>query len=1520
MEAKTLWRLFGAAFMMLAGSSSAIDRETDFLEFHELAAAETFGWQGLQDARLEIVRDARSGSFALRANAPERAKLYTGVCLRRDVDLTGAGPDDRIVFHIKGNFGNSVCLNMRMNGKHVYRYATTTKDQWTRVELDLDLANWETELKAWGRVTALSFYSRIFDEAGESMVLDGLSVTVNGTALSAALAPAHVIEGWQFPHETTDAWFLGNGDVAWAISKKTGQVVGGWNAAARTRYLNHSQARYHLEDIKGILTGREEDDRVADAVFSAPDQRIVLTCANPVVRELQIQKTYRLEERRLFKETAFAYRGTKTKFVTYNSEVAFTPDYRDGGYYMGAGYVGPLVPAPDLGEWQRVLEYQNTSKGMLLHQPRERFSFAHVRTRLDRQFVWPWFGGAVSSYNEEKNMLHYTPNGWDMSLCTSRLEPGGKVSYEESFGILPDGWYEFLSAHYPSKPDVQEALAEIPPVPEWMDNVKASYDLGRYGIPRLRRLVESTDEGNIIVLIGAWGSLADYYVEEGLVGAHGGFITGPELKDLIQRVQALSPRVKVGIYQWVLSASQGTRILEKHPEWFRRLDKSGGELSTFPGMVANFASLLSIPECYDELLAEFDRVLRYLDVDMIYLDDPKAVNMVDWHSGEYTRDDISYRFFRDLRRLVAKHGPEKMLFFNCRGNPYGDVNFIEARGQLRAGYWRDFVGIGSCIEAFLTCRPAARIVPLYWIPALGREYVNRTLSLGWIPSLTYGDVLGRRPYAQAAYEMGNTSPVSGTYTPDWKRDKDTAVESYLTQRPGDPGYLLSLISHEDAVADIPVTVDLNSLDLSRGNAITIWDHVVADATVFEGRVTERAVKSAYARTGWRLDGVTRRRLLYMGPHQEVLRLNLPMDPLILHQLYITSQRAGVYAVDSMPVNYLFSKTTGVDLKTSERTNPDILQVNVSSKRTSAQIIVYLEKGQAPVKATLNNVRITPGWVDEGGLLCPVFTVGKGQHVLDIECAAIRARATPPQGIEAAVNDNSLSVSIPGLDRAIISIGRQDSVLFSRMVTGQNGTFSIPLAGDRVGGTYGVTVVAGMTADGSWRRGQPLSCGVEIPASSIDLKLSPKLGETVPEEHRTIPINRTVKGIHVLQAATYTSPTSLAGWQPKLEALTASVDADTLTLEAGTTRKIMNFLGAAFAGIEVRDLRKVKIRLTNTYHDAFHLRGPGNHGPVYWPSTRSFAGFVVDYHTPEGYAKRVNLAVGLLDPKCSTSLPKYGKHGPFDELYDLGRVVDQAREKTFSLDLTHYAPDGWDGQVWLSVGSDWAGSDRRLKASILAVNDAVTDGFVTATNPNDSIARYRTPRAVTITRVPGTLIVDGVLDDEMWQGAAKTDEFFLLGGAGVSAARTLAQFYYDEKYLYVGIRCEEPSRPRPIVRHGGIWHDDEVEVFIDANGDGKTFAQVIVNGAGTKAEFRNKSTAVIGTHVAAHVTEGTCWELELMIPYEGMGVEPPKAGDVWRLNVVRQRLPTRQSGHELITWAPLEKGFFELENFAPLRFK
>ena len=193
---------------------------------------------------------------------------------------------------------------------------------------------------------------------------------------------------WDFPHQDGSAWYLGNEHAAWAVSKTTGQVLGGWNVKTKERCLNWLEGRYHLEDRESLVTGRESADQVLQAEFSENEQRVELTCSNPDVSDLIIKKRYWPDGNKLFQRVAFTTRSKEMQFVTFNTETAFIRTYRKDGYYMGgADGGGPLIPAPKLSVWQKVLTYQNTAKGMLLHQPVKGYSFAHLRTHLDDRFV-----------------------------------------------------------------------------------------------------------------------------------------------------------------------------------------------------------------------------------------------------------------------------------------------------------------------------------------------------------------------------------------------------------------------------------------------------------------------------------------------------------------------------------------------------------------------------------------------------------------------------------------------------------------------------------------------------------------------------------------------------------------------------------------------------------------------------------------------------------------------------------------------------------------------------------------------------------------------------------------------------------------------------------------------------------------------------------------------------------------------------------------------------------------------------
>jgi len=178
--------------LMLAAqlpSSAAIDPSlsadpADLIEFERVEDAAAFGWGALPGAVLETAADGRIGACALRAEPGPEPRQYMGIDLRHPLDLTGAGPDDRIVLFVEQNFGSGLVINLRTAQGHAYRFVDVKRGQWTRVEVDLDPANWHqdeaTRFEAWPPVEYLHIYSKGFDAAGEYMLLDGFAAFVGG--------------------------------------------------------------------------------------------------------------------------------------------------------------------------------------------------------------------------------------------------------------------------------------------------------------------------------------------------------------------------------------------------------------------------------------------------------------------------------------------------------------------------------------------------------------------------------------------------------------------------------------------------------------------------------------------------------------------------------------------------------------------------------------------------------------------------------------------------------------------------------------------------------------------------------------------------------------------------------------------------------------------------------------------------------------------------------------------------------------------------------------------------------------------------------------------------------------------------------------------------------------------------------------------------------------------------------------------------------------------------------------------
>ena len=1353
MQLKHAVRILAAWVLLLflcnVMSAADVPAEADFCEFSTAKHAKDFGWEAeaVNGAPiLGVTSDCKVGRSAMMARGKDFMGDWGTLRLKRDINLAGAEKSDKIVFYVKQNVSRGIYLNI--DGGHTYRSFPVVSDEWVRMELDMDPAEWtwrDGQPKRWGTHSTFSFYAREFSSAKGYLMIDGLSFQIGGKQLPSNIPPGHqappdetamakpvvgksspakpaspppkpVSVGWvqaaarkSFPQENKQAWLLGNASAFWAISKQNGRVFGGWHGPKRARCLDAVEGAYFLEDKKDLYHASENADVIVDSHFSPATQDLRIECTNPALKDISIVKTYSIRGNTLARQLRFSSGSAIPFFFSYRSEAKLEPRFRQEGTYVGAGGFGAFEAAADITTEMQPIFYANSSRGLILSNPVRGYGFAHYRLKQDEKFVLPWW--AYSRAESAKDNFYYTPTGWKIPFGISGLKPGGTVSYEENLTIFPGNYHDFHTQDYGARDEVRKEMESLGPIPAWLEDVTLYCEDGGVDgreytdFNNIKRLAELTDEGHILVLVNLFGqNFADYYVDQGLIGFSGGYINGPELKEWIQKIQAISPRIKVGLYCYMDMAASGARLFKQHPEWFRATNKEGVIVDHFSGLPGS-TSMFNNPECRQALLDQYDLMFKYLGLDFVYLDDAMTNNLVNWETGEVLRDEDCYEFFRGMREVAARNGPDKAVFFNGTGNPYGDFEFVEAYSRLAADSWRPFAGVGLGVETFLINRPGVRVIPLYWTEALSREYINRVLALGWIPALDYTPDVEGRPFVSAAYEIGNADPVNADYQPDWRKQKDIKIESYATRRLGDSAAaMLSFISYNDAPSRQRISVKVDSLGLERGKPLFVWLYRIKDATAYKGFTSEKAVKTIYAKTGWTLDMITEPECRYAGEYKEELALDVELTPRMLTMLVVSNEPGAVYSMDGLPLNFLFSKTRGVELQSRlDEARKEVL-IQVISDRERCEIIGFLPPDWRLKDVALDGKAVLPNGIALGDALYPLISVGRGRHVIQIACDARKTADLKLNGLKAVLTDQAIEISLPGAagaSKALVTVRQDDQLLFNRMVEKEQGLFRVPLAPQR-GGTCEISVKAVQLPKGMVK----VDCApveLSLPNNPPSLGLTPSSPGTIPEQREISEINKNIRGLDILRIASHITATTVPPFQTKLKGLTVEVSPETLTIDVGTTRKIEGFLGAAFGGFEVKNLRTARIRLKNTYFGAPHISGPNIHTHYYYPMPRLFAGFMVDYHTPAGYTKRVALSVGVVHPQCNTTFPGHGKGGKPDQLVDLGPIITEGTEKEFDLDLSPYAPERWDGQVWFNVGSDWALPGRRLNAQILSAN-------------------------------------------------------------------------------------------------------------------------------------------------------------------------------------------------------------------------
>jgi hypothetical protein len=187
------------------------------------------------------------------------------------------------------------------------------------------------------------------------------------------------------------------------------------------------------------------------------------------------------------------------------------------------------------------------------------------------------------------------------------------------------------------------------------------------------------------------------------------------------------------------------------------------------------------------------------------------------------------------------------------------------------------------------------------------------------------------------------------------------------------------------------------------------------------------------------------------------------------------------------------------------------------------------------------------------------------------------------------------------------------------------------------------------------------------------------------------------------------------------------------------------------------------------------------------------------------------------------------------------------------------------------------------------------------------------KQVRVVRVESAPLIDGRLEDPVWQNAEVLTDFHQTrpnNGAEPSDPTEVYLIYGDDA-LYIGARMydSEPQRiAAPTVRHGeGLRRDDRIVVILDPfhTGRGSYRFETNANGVRHDALYDSVSSfesewTIIWDAAAAYFDGG--WEAEIAIPFKSLSFDPNK--DTWGFNFGRG---IRRRGEE-IAWVSRNRSY------------
>lgn len=712
---------------------------------------------------------------------------------------------------------------------------------------------------------------------------------------------------------TASAATIESKTAIYRIDEKTGGIGSVVRKSDGATVVTGINNLYSVLSNEGDVHAEEKADIVVTSAATAND--LTFVCTNQTLPGMRIAKRYFPVNGGLGRQLSFVNDSDQIRFVILFSESHFAETFMRDACYLGAGYIGPLIPAAKVESLTKEQRFVQSSKGMVLLNTAcpGHGNFVNMRVKVAGNPVIPWWHSTIGSYREAADRLYYLPDGWRMCLGTLDAPAQGKIVCEDRLTFFEGDIFTFFDDIYGQDPVFKELYATIQPTSSEFLDIFCSFSWGHE--PFTRYLADITDSGMLLSKTMLSADWADYRWEQGFNGQAGGRVNAAEARDYLRGLRSISPRVRTGVYSILIAGTPQTRLFAEHPDWFRTQNRQGDTQPHFPGVVENFQTMMNKPACR-EFLAEM-AVQHAVDIeaDYIYTDEAQQENTINWQQAELVRDDHSIALWSDMRTRALAAG--KFLFFNGSGNPFADVNYMEcSKRQSDPANWREFAGVVLGIEMVSRLRPESRIADISYSDDF-TSYILYPLAVGWIPMPQGTEGGSFVSHLRAVYETGKTLPLNARYTPDWKKDAETAVESFAVARYSAHDKLLTFINRKKVAADIPVEVDLGSLGFGADEYVNVWAYKTwYPSTPVEKRavLSNGELRTKYRETNINFDKVADVAIIYSGTAAG--RLKHVFRDIIANgtaQLVVTPGNTVIASVDGLPSQYFYTKRKGAEI-------------------------------------------------------------------------------------------------------------------------------------------------------------------------------------------------------------------------------------------------------------------------------------------------------------------------------------------------------------------------------------------------------------------------------------------------------------------------------------------------------------------------------------------------------------------------------------------------------------------------------